>query len=86
MARFKTLKELYETYGDFKVIWKEVNTNQHLGEFLILKQYLFKGNHFYLPRTSLRDKVIKYLHVGGLGGDIGRGKTIVADEERYFCP
>lgn len=41
--------------------------------------YLFKWNHLSLPRTSLRDKVIKDLHAVG---HIGRDKTIIPVEER----
>lgn len=62
------------------------DTKQHMEDFLILKGYLFKGNHFFLPRTSHRDKVIKDLHEVRLRGHFGRDNTIPTMEDKSFWP
>ncbi|GJR00539.1 transposon ty3-I gag-pol polyprotein [Tanacetum coccineum] len=81
---FDSIKDLYANDEDYGNIWMELKTKQHRGEFILLDDYLFKGNRLCIPKTSLRSQMIKEVHVGGLSAHLGRDKTIASVESQFY--
>ena len=82
---FDCLKELYENNEDFGDIWgKCQQTHTAVNSMYIQDGFLFQGNQLCIPKSSLREQIIRELHGRGLGGHIGRDKTIALVEEKYY--
>jgi len=52
--------------------------------FISKTKFLLKGSRICLPRTSLREKIIRDLYGGGLAEYFGRDKIVVSLAERYY--
>ena len=84
---FDCLKELYENDEDFGDIWgKCQQTHIAVNSMYIQDGFLFQGNQLCIPKSSLREQIIRELHGEGWGGHMGKDKTVALVEERYYWP
>ena len=78
---FDELKNLYQEDPNFAKAWKAckepvtVDRTKWL-DYLIQDGMLFKGSQLCIPRSSMRENLIKEKHSGGMAGHFGRDKTI----------
>ncbi|KAF3646328.1 hypothetical protein FXO37_20514 [Capsicum annuum] len=87
LPRVDQIKELYENDEDFGRIWVKQTKGLPLEEnFVVQDGYLFNGNRLFIPRGSLRDKLIQEMHSCNLSNHVGRDKTIANLEAHYYWP
>ena len=77
---------MYATDDDFADIWARVQAHPPTNGFLIHGGFLFKENKLCIPRSSLREKLIREVHEGGLSGHLGHDKTVAGLEEHFYWP
>ena len=85
---FKELMNLYPEDLDFAKAWKACTVPMTLDrtkwlDFIIQEGMLFKENQLCIPKSSMRENLIKEKHSGGLAGHFGRDKTFALVVEHY---
>nr|GEU93843.1 putative retrotransposon polyprotein [Tanacetum cinerariifolium] len=68
--------DLYVSDEYFSEVWKKNEIGIPGGLYLVQNGFLFFKDRLCIPRGSLREHLIQELHGGGLGGHLGRDKTI----------
>ena len=91
MVGFKELTNLYLEYPNFGKAWKACIVLVTLDrmkwlDFIIQDGMLFKGNQLCIPRSFMRENLIKEKHSGGLAGHFGWDKTSTLVAEHYYWP
>jgi hypothetical protein len=88
---FDILKELYRDDSYFKDAY-EACENPSLRdriqwiEYLIQDGLLLKGNQLCIPKSSMRENLLKENYSGGLVGHFGHDKAFVKLKKLYYWP
>jgi hypothetical protein len=67
---FECLKELSKSDVELKELWAKCSEHP-CADLHIREGYLFKGDQMCIPCSSLREKLIRDMHNGGLSGHVG---------------
>ncbi|KAI0504858.1 hypothetical protein KFK09_015812 [Dendrobium nobile] len=86
MQGIHSLQELYAEDKDFAKPWAKLMQEPHTpaGDYSIRHDFLFKGNHLCVPKSSWREHLIKELHNGGLAAHVEQAKTLEQMQHRIF--
>ena len=88
---FDELKNFYPEDPNFSKVWKArkefvtIDRTRWL-DYLIQDGMLFKGLQLCIPRSSMRENLIKEKHSARMARNFGRDKTITILRENYFWP
>jgi hypothetical protein len=88
---FDSLKDMYRDDSDFKDAYEAcenlvLRDRSQWIEYLIQDGLLFKGNQLCIPKSSMRENLLKEKHSGGLAGHFGHDKTFVQLNNLYYWP
>lgn len=78
------LKEYYGENGEFKEIWRKLNSGLVYGDFNILGGFMFNENCLCIPVSNIQIQLIHKIHCNALGSYRGREKTIKQLESHYY--
>lgn len=62
------------------------NSHVNVKDFYLVDGFLFKNNILCIPRTSLKEALIKELYSNDLASHFGMDKTWQLLNDRYFWP
>ena len=87
----KFMKELYEQDSDFQEAFKACKNPMHFDkgkwiEFMIQDGLLFRNSQLCIPKSSMRDNLIRNKHSGGLANHFGHDKTFEQLQHFYYWP
>ncbi|CAL1408143.1 unnamed protein product [Linum trigynum] len=82
---FEQIKSIYEEDSDFREIYKLCEKHGE-GKYYRHEGYLFRGNQLCIPRTSLRELILREAHGGGLMAHFGVAKTLSCLQEHFYWP
>ena len=82
---FEQIKELYREDVDFGKIFQTCERSS-FEKFFIHEGFLFKESKLCIPKTSLRELLVREAHSGGLMGHFGVAKTLNILQEHFFWP
>ena len=82
---------MYPKDPDFFEAWKACTIYVTLDrmkwlDYIIQDGMLFKGSQLCIPRSSMRENLIKEKHSGGLARHFVRDKTIALLAKNYYLP
>jgi hypothetical protein len=88
---FDSLKDMYRNDSDFKDAYEAcenpiLRDRSQWVEYLIQDGFLFKGNHFRISKSSMRENLLKEKHSGGLAGHSGHERTFSQLNILYYWP
>jgi len=85
---FDRLKDENKSCPDFSEVIQSLaqGPSSTHSEYILQDGYLFKNNKLCIPKTSLKEFLVRETHAGGLAGHFGRNKTISAIEDQFFWP
>ena len=82
---FEIVKSLYENDYDFGNLWKACLSGPKT-QFFIHDGYLFRGKQLCISDCSLREAIIREAHGDGLARHLGRDKTLILVQEKFYWP
>jgi hypothetical protein len=88
---FDRLKEMYRDDSNFRDAYEEcenlvpIDRSQWI-EHLVQDGLLFKGNQLCIPKSSMRENLLKEKHSGGLDGHFSHDKTFEQLNSLYYWP
>ncbi|XP_075515403.1 uncharacterized protein LOC142550046 [Primulina tabacum] len=82
---FGHMKELYLLDEDFKEIFETCMHGPHV-KFYLHNGFLFREDRLCIPKSSIRELLVREAHGGGLMGHFGVAKTLNCLHEHFYCP
>jgi hypothetical protein len=88
---FDSLKDMYRDDSDFKDAYEScenlvLRDRSQWIEYLNQDGLLFKGNQLCIPKSSMRENLLKEKYSSGLAGHFGHEKTFAQLNSLYYWP
>jgi len=80
---FQSIKALYHKDKDFKEV---VENPSNFCSFTLQDGFLFKENKLCIPKSPLRDLIVKKVHGGALTSHFSINKTLQILKDHFYWP